>query len=127
MSWGGPGRGRRSSFWTWLAFRSIIAAALAIVVAIIVNRTAMPKLTTEAPTAQSDLPLGLTGLVAHRGLLPLVPVPGLLLGIAALVLRPLRPLLAILATIGCVLAVVLILGTLVGALAPLYQAPAELG
>ena len=115
------------NFWTWLALRSVFTAGMAIVVAIILNRTAMPRLAAEAPTTHVNLPAGLSCLLVGRHLLPWIPVPGLLLGLAALLLRPLRPILAALAAIGCLIAVVLIVGALIGALAPLYQAPAELG
>ena len=115
------------NFWTWLALRSVLTAGMAIVVAIILNRTAMPRLTAETPTTHANLPSGLSCLLVGRHLLPWIPVPGLLLGLAALALRPLRPILAVLAAIGCLIAVVLIVGALIGALAPLYQAPAELG
>ena len=87
----------------------------------------MPTLSKETSEAVSRLPVYLHWFVGLRDWLLYVPIPGLVLGVAALILRPLRPLLAPLAALASLLAVAVIVGTLVIALVPMYQVPADLG
>jgi len=120
-------RQRRPGGWTTrLAVRSILIAACALFAAYIVDTRALPTLSKETGEAVSHLPTYLRWLVGLRGWLLYVPIPGLVLGVAAVVLRPLRPLLAPLAALASLLAVAVIVGALVVALLPMYQVPADL-
>jgi hypothetical protein len=112
---------RRGSFGVWLAVRSIVTAAAASVVAIVLNRTAMPKLLDELRDSGTDAPSWLQTIVEFQPLLPWVGVPGVILGIAALMLRPLRKPLALLAGLVSVTAIALVVATLVAAMIPFYQ------
>jgi hypothetical protein len=111
---------------TRLAFRSTLIAACALVAAYIVDTRALPTLSKEMGEAVSRLPVYLRWLVGLRDWLLYVPIPGLVLGLAALILRPLRSLLAPLAALASLLAVAAIVGTLVVTLMPIYQVPADL-
>lgn len=116
---------RRSSFSLRLALRSVLLSAMAIAVASIVSG-ALPKLTAESKGLDATpVPAG-QYLVAIQDVLPFVPVPGLVFGLAALLFRPLRPIFAVLATVASVAALVLIAGSLLTALAPMYQMPKDL-
>jgi hypothetical protein len=120
------GRRRRVGFSTWLAFRSTFMAVMAIVAAVILNQTALPKLALELGSPQVNLPGGLERLLARPAVLPYLPVPGLVLGIGALVLRPLRPILAVLSAGASLIAFLLIVGTLIVSMLPLYHVPKDL-
>lgn len=113
---------RRSGSWpTWLAFRSTVTAAAAIAAGWVVKATALPALTREVGeggVASTPLP---EWVLALGDWLPLVGVPGLVLGLAAIRLRRFRPPLAVLATIASVGAIVAIVGTLIGLMLPFYQ------
>ena len=113
---------RRSGSWsTWLAFRSTLTAGSAVVVGWIVRTTALPRLTAEA----SELGLGGAAGSPWLGMvsdwLPLVGVPGLVLGIAAIAIRSARPVLAVLAALASVAAIVVIVAVLAASLLPMYQ------
>ena len=112
----------RSGHWpTRLAIRCIFTCAFAIVAAVAIHKLALPTLTEES--AAMGAPAA-TGWIVHiKGLLPLTPIPGLLLAIGAIALRSSRAPLAILATLATVAAILLIIGTLVGSLLPMYQIP----
>lgn len=119
-------RVRPGSMPLWLAIRSTITAIGAIVAAVVLESTALPKLEGELKAMQAQPPAALAWVTPFQGHLRFVPVPALLLGVAAIVLRPLRRPLAILATIFSILAVAILVGSLVAALAPMYQMPREL-
>jgi hypothetical protein len=121
-----PQSRRRGQWFTRLAFKSTTTSILAIVAAYIVNAMAFPALEREhAEAAKNSSPV-LRGLLELRPLLMFLPLPGLVLGVAAIVLRPLRPLLAPLALVASILAVAAIVGVLVAGLAPMYQMPTDL-
>jgi len=63
-----------------------------------------------------------TALEYHAEL-PFLPVPGLLLGIAALMFKPFRLPLAVLAMIVAVAATAAIVAMLIGGMMPLYEVP----
>jgi hypothetical protein len=112
----------RSGSWPmWLAVRSTATAVTGIVVAMTLGSTALPKLSEELKASDLQPPAPLGVLVANPQALPMLPVPGLLLGIAAIVLRPFRGPLAILSAIAATAAMVLIVGALIGSLAPMYS------
>ncbi len=117
---------RRGVWLTRLAFRSTLTSALAIVAAYIVKTMALPALGKETEDAASAIPADWRWLLSLRDYLLFLPIPGLVLGVAAIALRPLRPLLAPLALVAAVLAVVAIAGSLVVTLAPLYRVSGEL-
>ena len=112
---------RRRSFGLWLAVRSIITAAAASAVAIVLSHTAMPKLIHELRDSGADVPSWLEKIVEFQPLLPWVGLPGVVVGIAALMLRPFRKPLALLAGVLSVAAIVLVVTTLVAAMIPFYQ------
>ncbi|GMU23891.1 MAG: hypothetical protein AMXMBFR13_39690 [Phycisphaerae bacterium] len=126
MYFGGFLMRRPGSWSTWLAFRSTITAIGAIIVAVVLNNTALPKLDAEVKGVDQK-PAALAQYTAQAPrYLPLIPVPAVVFGVAAILLRPFRGPLAILAAIGSVIAIVAIVGTLITALAPLYSLPREL-
>jgi hypothetical protein len=117
---------RPGSFALSLAVRATMTAAGAIVAAMIFESAAMPKLQGELKAMNLRPPAGLAWVVPFQGHLRYVPIPALVLGIAAIALRPLRRPLAIAAMALALLAVVILVGSLVAAIAPMYQMPAEL-
>ncbi len=119
---------RRPGAWpTWLAFRSTLTAASAIVVGWIVKTTALPAVAKQASELGTGGLASSDWLVLARDLLPFVGVPGLVLGIAAIAMRPFRPALALLAAFASVAAIIVIVGTLVASILPMYEMPADLG
>ena len=117
---------RRGAWPTRLAYRATITSILALVAAYVVQTAAMPVLDREYADAAKHLSPLPRGLLDLRGWLMFLPIPGLALGLAAIVLRSLRPLLAPLALLASVLAIAAIVGVLVAGLAPMYQMPADL-
>ncbi len=118
---------KRGGGWsTRLAVRSVLTCVVAIVVGVMVSSSALPKLEREVKEAGGHRSPVMRKLVESRSLLPFAPVPGLLLGIAALVLRPLRAPLALAAMLATVACVGLLIATLGAAMAPLYDVPADL-
>ncbi len=109
-----------------LAFRSTMTSILALVAAYVVKTMALPALDREHAEAAKNLSPILGMLLALRPWIMFLPIPGLALGLSAIVLRPLRPLLAPLALLASVLAVAATVGVLVAGLAPMYQIPADL-
>lgn len=116
------GTGRRN--WSaYLAGKAVAISLVAIVAGVVLNRMALPRLSD----ALHDLHRQPSPLIAfglnHRALLPFLPVPGLLLGVSAFVLRPLRPILAPAAMLAAVAATGAIVAMLLGSMAPLYEVP----
>jgi len=109
-----------------LAFRSTATALVALIAAYVVQSKALPALTQEMSEPGTGPPTAVSWLMALRGWLIVVPMPGLILGIAAIALRRLRPLLAPLAALASLAAVVALVATLAASLVPMYQIPAEL-
>jgi len=107
----------------YLAGKAIALSVVAIGAAVVLTRMALPRLIESLNGAGREVsPLIALGL-EHRSLLPFLPIPGLLLGVAAFILRPLRSPLAILAMIVAVVSTAAIIGLLLGSMAPLYQVP----
>jgi hypothetical protein len=110
-------RGRKM----WFAVRSVVTAIVCIVVAIILHKAAIPALISKGELPESNMS-DLTHLVVdNHQWLPWVPVPALILGFAAVVLRPLRGLLVPFAVLASLVAVVVIIGSLIVVMMPMYQ------
>jgi hypothetical protein len=121
------GRKRRpGSFSLQLAIRATVLAVCAIVAGMIFESQAQPKLNTELEGLHLQRPAILKWVEPFQGHLRYVPVPALVLGIAALALRPFRPVLAIAAMVAAVLAIMILVGSLLAVMAPMYQVPADL-
>lgn len=96
------------------------------IVAVLLNRVAIPPLLEQHKAAGATVEGWSKFLLDHHDLLPYVAVPGVVLGLAAIYLRPLRGLLAFLATLATLAAVGALLATLLAGMAPLYQIPADM-
>ena len=115
---------RRPGSWpTWLAFRSTATAASALVAAFILRSTALPKLGGEMSDLGVGPPEAASWLVGMRDWLVILPLPGLILGIGAIVMRSVRPVLAVFAALASAAAILLIVATLAASLVPMYQMP----
>jgi len=120
-------RRRRPGSWaTRLAFRSTVTAAATLVAAYVVQSQAMPALTEKTGELGRGAPAALSWLTGLQGWLMYIPLPGLILGVAAITMRRLRPILSPLAALASLLAVVTLVATLAASLAPMYQVPEEL-
>lgn len=119
-------RRRRGGLGLYLALRSTFTAAGVIVAAIVLETTAMPKLQGEVTAMKLKAPPGLSWVAPFQPHLRYVAVPGLALGIAAIALRPFRRPLALAATAFTLAAVVILVGSFVALLAPLYQSAADM-
>ncbi|MBN1490915.1 MAG: hypothetical protein JXA69_13440 [Phycisphaerae bacterium] len=106
-----------------MAVRATLTAVVAIVVGYMVDHMALSKLAGEASDSRAELPVVLQWAAVFHGVLAVVPVPALLAGIAALILRPLRGLLAPLASILVFAAFGVILLALLAGLLPMYAVP----
>lgn len=126
MYFGRSLRRRPGSWATRLAFRSTATALVALIAAYVVQSKALPALTREMSELGNDSPAAVSWLMGLRGWLIVVPLPGLILGIAAIALRRLRPILSPLAALASLAAVVALVATLAASLVPMYQIPAEL-
>jgi len=115
---------RRPGSWPmWLAFRSTATAASALVAAFILRSAALPKLGGEMSGLGANLPVTTSWLAGMRGWLVIFPLPGLILGIAAMAMRSVRPVLAVFAALMSAAAVLLIVATLAASLVPMYRMP----
>jgi len=120
-----PVRRRGGGLALRLAIRATLTAAVAIVAAVMVE-SAVTRLGGESKGLQRQPPAMLKWAEPFQDRLRYVPVPGLALGIAALLSRRLRPVLAGLAMAASVLAMIIVVASLLAALAPMYQVPEEL-
>ena len=100
-----------------MAFRSTATALVALIAAYVVQSKALPALTREMSELGNDSPAAVSWLMGLRGWLIVVPLPGLVLGIAAIALRRLRPILSPLAALASLAAVVALVATLAASLA----------
>lgn len=118
-------RGNRSpGFWArWLAFRSLATGLVTVPAAFIVKHHGLNALARQQQELGGETPAWLAMTVEW---LIFLPLPGVLLAIAALRLRSLRLPLAVLSMACTLLCTVLIVAALVGSLAPFYQWPADL-
>ena len=113
----------RSAWPTTMAVKAILLSIVASGAGFVLTRMALPKL-ADALHVIGHEPSGwvLTGM-RFQDVLPILPAPGLVLGIAALMFRPFRPLLAVLAMLVAVAATIVIVALLIGSMAPLYEIP----
>jgi hypothetical protein len=118
---------RRQMWATLMAVKAALLSAVAIAAAVVLTRMALPKLVEALHCAgRPSSPLVLMEL-RYQDTIPLLPVPGLILGIAALMFRPFRALFAILAMLAALVATAGIVALLIGSMAPLYEVPRGLG
>jgi hypothetical protein len=108
----------------YLAGKAIAISIVAIGAAVVLSRIALPRVTVVLGEMGTKPPGWALSALDYRNELPLLPVPGLLLGIAALMFRPFRGMLAVAAMIAAVLATGIIVAMLIGSLAPFYDATA---
>jgi len=121
----GPTR-RRASWSMWLAMRSLVTAIGGIAAAFVLSSLAMPHLADHIKEMGADAPQMTRFVMENHRYLPIVPIPALVLGIAAVVFRSLRTLLAPLAAVASIMALVVVVGSLVVAMMPLYSMPKDL-
>lgn len=95
--------------------------------AVLLNQFGFQNLVHEVKNAPTETPAWSMMLLENRGLLPYLPVPGLILSLLALMMRPLRGLLAMLAMFATILSVLVIVATLLAGIVPLYQLPNDMG
>lgn len=126
MYFGGFLRPRPGTWPLRMAIRATVTAAAAIVAAVTIESSALPRLQAESKGLKAAPPATLKWLGAFQDHLPYVPVPAVLLGAAAIGFRPARPALAVAASAASVLSLFIIVATLVAAMAPLYNAPRDL-
>ena len=122
-----PPTPRRSSpLATWLAVRSLLTGIVAIVVALVLQSTALPKVAEESKGLSNGAAPALAWVPSVARVLPLVPAPAIALAAAALLSHTCRGPLAMLAALAAIVAIVTIVGTLIAAMLPLYQVPANM-
>lgn len=116
----------RQNWATFLAVKAITLSIVAMAAAFVLGHLALPKL-AEALNGMGRDPsaLVLKG-IEYQAWIPILPTPGLLLGIWALMFRSLRTPLAVLAMLLAVAATVAVVLLLLGSMAPLYQVPRDL-
>jgi len=115
---------------TWpkrLVFRAIAISLVAMFTAIFVQMTALVRLNAFAHDMALDHTASARWVRAASRILPLFPLPAIILGALAMGLRPFRSLLAVLSALAAVGGVVLVVGTLGLAMAPLYTMPEDPG
>lgn len=111
---------------TWLAYRSLATAIGVICAGWILRDVGLPAIAEAAGEEAKGGGGILAWLVQRSAWLPLAGLPAAVLGLAALVLRPMRTPLALLAMVASAVGVAFVVGTLIGSLAPLYKPPADL-
>ena len=112
---------KKSRWPMWLAVRSVATAVCCIVAAIILHKTALPALAGTIGQIKTNVPEVTHLVIDNHQWLPWIPVPALIIGIAAVILRPIRSILAPLAAITSLIAVIVIVGSLVVAMMPMYR------
>jgi hypothetical protein len=133
---------RRRSAWTLrLATRAILMGLMGVVAGYVLQSAALPKLQAESngvarSVIRTYLPAGVDHKLSVRRpltvagvqltYLTLLPAAAAILGVAALVLRPMRGVLALIAMLLAVGSFALILTSMISAMAPLYQMPSDL-
>jgi hypothetical protein len=112
----------QSSSWSaYLAGKAIAISGAAIVAAMVLSRMALPMLVDSLSGMDKEPADWILIALQYSNGLPLLPVPGLVLGVAAMMLRPLRGVLAVLAMIASGLSAAIIVAMLMGTLAPFYD------
>lgn len=105
-----------------LAGKAIAISLAGIGAALALSRLALPKVVSVLSEMGQKPADWILLALDYRDELPLLPVPGLLLGIAALMFRPMRGPLAFLAIVAAGLATAGIVAMLIGSIAPFYDA-----
>ncbi len=117
---------RSSPLATWLAVRSLLTGIVAVVVAVVLQSTALPRVAEESKGLSDGAAPALAWIPTVARVLPLVPAPAVVLAVAALMSRTFRGPLATLAALAAAVALVTIVGTLIAAMLPLYQMPTDM-
>ncbi|UCD27597.1 MAG: hypothetical protein JSV03_10820 [Planctomycetota bacterium] len=118
----------RKSWPIWLAVRSVATSVVGIVVAVILSKLAMPALADQVKELDAAAVPTITEYVLENHVwLPWTPIPALILGVSAIVFRYLRTMLAPIAAITSVAAFVVIVGSLIVVMMPIYSVPKEFG
>lgn len=104
-----------------LAVKAMAISVVGLGAGYTVNQLALPRLLEELEGSRKALSPVLSHMLSVRGLLSMSPLAGLLLGLAAIGLKPLRTPLALLAMVAAIGSVAAIVGMLVLAMMPLYQ------
>ncbi len=112
------------SWSVYLAGKAVAISIVAIGAAVVLSQMALPRLVAVLGEMGAKPPGWALRALDYRSELPLLPAPGLLLGIAALMFKPFRGLLALAAIIAAVLATFIIVAMLVGSLVPFYDTSA---
>ncbi len=120
-------RGGPRSWGLWLSVRAVLTAGMGIGLAILLRSAVLPNLEKESQGAGTSAPASLAWILTLKPWLPLLPVPGLVVGIVAIAIRDLRGVLGPLAALLSLVGVLLVAGSLVAALSGLYQMPGDLG
>ena len=110
-----------------MAMRATVTSLTAIAAAIAIDSTALPRLKAESKGMRGSAPAAVRWTSAFQGHLVWVAVPGLLCGIAAVTFKPLRQPLAWVAMGFSAVALYIIVGSLLSAMAPMYQIQTDLG
>ena len=110
-------RGRRS---LWFAVRSVATAVVCIVVAIILHKIAIPALDNMSDQLETNVPTVTYLIIDNHQWLPWIPVPALVVGIAAVILCPMRCILTPVAVITSLIAVIIVIGSLIVVMMPMY-------
>ena len=107
----------------WLAVRAVATAIVGIGAAVILNKMAIPALAGQIDQFGSDISPMYKWVMSNHHWLPWIPLPALVLGLAAIMLRSLRNILAPLAAFVSLIAFIVIIGSLVVAMMPMYSMP----
>lgn len=116
---------RRRSWPLWLAIRAIATGLAGILATVILQSAALPKVQEELRDVRK--PQATSLVLRYQKAFIAVPGLAVALGVAAIVLRPLRAQLAVLAAIAGVLTLFSAVAMLIAMLGPLYRMPDDLG
>jgi hypothetical protein len=105
----------------YVAAKAIAISVVAIGAAVVLSQMALPRLTTVLGEMGAKPPDWALTALEYQSELPLLPVPGLLLGIAAFMFKPMRGMLAWAAMLASVAATGIIVAMLIGSLVPFYN------
>lgn len=109
-----------------MAGKAIAISLVAIGAGFVLQAKALPKLVETLREMDREPSAWIALGLQFSSLLPLLPVPGLVLGIGAIIMPTFRKPLAALAIVAAAAATAVIVAMLIGTMAPLYEIPREL-